>query len=591
MKPVFLEKLEEALGTNQHAILDFNIEDRFYWPEQELGPLFMTHFLGQYFATKDYRVAEYAPAHGLRELYFGDDLQEKKKAQDDLGGQKDPVAALQKIGTLLREKDNKWMVFIHYCEHLAPRDSMGVSAASVPGQVQALELLHRYSFDDAILTGASRLVLITYEASPADLVTRAHGYRAIRVDLPSFAERLAFIWFLDGLKDNSRFGKREAGLQTKDLASITAGMPLIGIESLYLAAGYHKQPITRDQVRETKAVSIAQLAQDLLEVTEPQFGFSAVAGLKSAVTYLKKLVKQIRSANPGVPQTFLLQGVPGCGKTHLVQAMANELSWPLVQMRSVRGPYVGQSEQQLELMITIVEQLQPVVFLFDEIDQLIGQRGTGPSGDSGTSERLLARIFNWLGGMEHRGKILFIGTSNRPDLLDAALLDRFRVSIPILHPTTEDLVELIPLLLSRFERTLARGLSFKKAAEILADLKPSGRSLQEIIIHAGLKADEKTNKVNSAIKAEHLFEAATDYLPIENPMEMDFISLTTLSMCSANSFLPWMDGDHLHKDGRVPKAYLENGIVDESTGRINREKLHEKLGELAKNRQLSRIMR
>ena len=588
MKPLFLEKMDEALCTNQHVILDFNTTDRFFWPEWELGPLNLTFFLGRYFTEKGYRVAEYAPANGLKELNIDSQKEEPKKPLANTVD--DPVAALQKIGSLLRKRKEKWIILIHYCEHLAPRESMGVSASSVPGQVKILELLHRFSFDDAITTGSSRVVLITYGAMPAELISRAHGYRTIRVDLPCMEERLCFIRFLDGLSDNPRFGKLEKGLKPEDFAAITGGMPLIGIESLYLTSEFKKHPITREQVREVKAESLAQLAQDLLEVSEPEVGFSDVAGLKSPISFLRKLIKQARFGRCGMPQTLLFQGVPGCGKTYLAQAMAHELDWPLVQFRSVRGPYVGQSEQQLELVITIVEQLQPVALLFDEIDQLIGQRGTGASGDSGTSERMLARIFNWLGSMEHRGKILFIGTSNRPDILDAALLDRFRVSIPILHPTNEDLEELIPLTLERFKRQLEKRFSVKKAAGTLAELRPSGRSLQEIIVHAGIIADD-TRKPGTPITGSHLMQAAQDYLPIENPLEMEFISLTALSMCSANSFLPWMNGGQLREGSVIPDEYISEGIVDKNTGRIDRVKLHQKLGELSHARQYSKAMR
>ncbi|WP_419656039.1 putative AAA ATPase chaperone [Desulfosarcina variabilis str. Montpellier] len=591
MKPPFLDKMDQALNTNQHVILDFNTTDRIYWSEQNLGPLSMTMFLGQYYASQGFRVAEYAPAKGLKELNLNIEAKRNKKPLVNISRAKDPVEALQKIGTLLREKDAKWIVFIQYCEHLAPQDSLGVSAASVPGQIQTLEMLHRFSFDDAITTGASRVVLVSYGALPADLITRAHGYRLIQVDLPSKAERLAFIGFIEGLSENNRFGELEPGLKAEELAVITGGMPLIGIESLYLSAGHQKRPITREQVRMAKAISIAQLAQDLLAVSEPEISFAEVAGLKSAVAVMKKVVTQIKSAQSGVPQTVLFQGEPGCGKTHLAQATAHELRWPMIEFRNIRGSYVGQSERQLELVITIVEQLQPVVLLFDEIDQLIGQRGAGASGDSGTSERLLARMFNWLGSMEHRGKILFIGTSNRPDLLDAALLDRFRVSIPFLHPTQSDLVELIPLLLSRFERSLAKQLSLNKAAEILVPLKPSGRSLQEIIIHAGLIADETLRQVGSTLDEKHLLLAAQDYLPIENPLEMEFIRLTALSMCSANSFLPWMDGTKIRSNNEVPQSLIADGIIDKKTGRLDRTKLHQKLNELAQTRQMSRIMR
>ncbi|NTV15528.1 MAG: AAA family ATPase [Desulfobulbaceae bacterium] len=241
-------------------------------------------------------------------------------------------------------------------------------------------------------------------------------------------------------------------------------------------------------MREVKARAIRQLAQDLVEVSEPQTGFQNVAGLQTLKEYISRLIiPQIRAGRPA-PQAILLHGEPGCGKSHVVQSLACELGWPLLEMRSVRSPWVGQSEQQLERVITVVEQLAPCVFFFDEIDQLLGQRSTGGSNDSGTSERLLARIFNWLGSMHLRGRVLFVGASNRPDLLEPALLDRFRVSIPVLKPSSGEIREMLPMLATRFERTLSAGV-VEEAPNFLAPLRPSGRSLQEILIQAGLRAD------------------------------------------------------------------------------------------------------
>ena len=60
-----------------------------------------------------------------------------------------------------------------------------------------------------------------------------------------------------------------------------------------------------------------------------------------------------------------------------------------------------------------------------------------------------------MGSLQHRGQVVFLAATNRPDILDPALLDRFGVSIPFLKPGPEEMHELIPMLLSRFERKLA----------------------------------------------------------------------------------------------------------------------------------------
>jgi SpoVK/Ycf46/Vps4 family AAA+-type ATPase len=588
MKPKFIIEMEEAFATNQHAILYFNTADRYYWPDEEISPVYLPYFLAQLYSKRDYQVAQYSAAAGLVELNPHNNKNDKNHKILRLAGCQEPADVLNKIISILRDKKEKWLILIHYGEHLAPANSTGISASAVPGQIHATELLHMLSLDDSITAGESRIVIITYGDNPADLITRSVGYRMIQVNLPCFEERLSFIEFLQGRKV---FRDLEADLTSQQLASITSGMPLVEIEKLFRSAIHYKSPLSRNQVKISKARAIRQLTGDLLEVSEPEETIEQVAGLRHVKEFFTRLVPQLREAQKGVPQSILLNGVPGCGKSFIVTVLANFLGWVLIQFRNIRGPYVGQSEQQLEHVIRVAEQFDRSIIFFDEIDQFIGQRGTGASGDSGTSERMLARMMAWIGSMKHRGKILFIGASNRPDLLDPAMIDRFRVSIPILYPTRSDILELLPVLMGRFDRRFSKDISLDEAAAILAPLQPTGRSLQEILIYAGLRADKETGAIGSNIKMKHLIDAVEDYLPSEDPLEMEFIGFTSLAMCSANSFLPWMGMDGLRLDAEIPDELVTDGIVDEKSGRLNKVKLHQKLKELAQARQHARAIR
>jgi SpoVK/Ycf46/Vps4 family AAA+-type ATPase len=495
---------------------------------------------------------------------------------------------LNKIISFLRNKDEKWLFLIHYAEHLVPANSMGISAAAVPGQIQATELLHMLSFDDSIASGPSRVAIISYGEMPSDLITRSNGYRMIQINLPCNEERLAFIKFL---LEKKLFSGLEKKLSPQNLANITAGMPLIEIEKLFRAAAHLKSSVCRNQVKIAKARAIRQFTGDLLEVSEPEETLDQVAGLRHVKEFIIRLAPQLKESQKGVPQSILLNGIPGCGKSCVVSALANFLGWVLIQFRTIRGPYVGQSEQQLEHVIRVAEQFEPSIIFFDEIDQFIGQRGTGASGDSGTSERMLARILSWIGSMKHRGKILFIGASNRPDLLDPAMMDRFRVSIPVLYPSKHDIFELLPILLKRFDRKFSKEVRSEKVAEVLAAILPTGRSLQEILIQAGLRADNEKGKIGSPIGMQHLMQAADDYLPCEDPLEMEFIALTSLAMCSGNSFLPWMGIDGLRVDSEIPENLIADKIVDAETGKLDRIMLHQKIRELGQARQFARAIR
>ncbi len=586
MKPQFLTEMEEAFAVRQHAILTLNTEDRFYFPEQSIGPSNLNYFLASYFSSQGYRVAQYAPTLGVRELSPSGAA---SPALERLSSRNDPVEILNGLTALLRNPQERWIVIVLHAERIAPRQ--GASVTGSQEGVAFAEILHTLGLDDGIAKGPSRLVLITYSGLPDDLIVRSRGYRLIDVGLPCHQEREAFFSFLGRLnsKDAGEFGVAEAGLEPEELARLTAGMPLSGIEAAYRAAGHFSRPVAREQIRAIKARDIRNLAHDLLEVSEPQAGFEAVAGLGNVKSYFENLMPQIRAGQPGVPQAILFQGVPGCGKSHLVKALACELNWPLLELRNVRSPYVGQSEMNLDHVIRVVEQLQPAILFFDEIDQSLGQRGTGVSGDSGTSERMLAKIFSWLGSLHLRGKVLFIGASNRPDILDPALFDRIGVSIPFLKPGTEELSELVPMLLIQFERKL-EGISPREVADLLISHGPTGRSVQEVLISAGQFADRASAQTGASIGADHIRWAIDDHIMREDPVEMEFISLIALSLASFQSLLPWNGFDGLRAENLIPERFLELGVVKED-GRVHEGKLQEVLDGLKQRRHFARAMR
>lgn len=586
MKPQFLAQMEEAFAVRQHAILTLNTEDRFYFPEDGIGPANLNYFLANYFSSRNYRVAQYAPTIGVREL---SPAGVSSTALQALSSQNDPVEILNGLNALLRNPQERWVVLVLHAERIAGRQ--GANSSSAQDGIAFAEILHTLGLDDGIAKGPSRLVLITYSGLPDDLIVRSRGYRLIDVGLPCEEERKAFVSFLNGLTGNGHkeFGVPQDGLEPTEIARLTAGMPLSGIEAAYRAAGHFSRPVAREQIRELKARDIRNLAHDLLEVSEPQAGFEAVAGLGNIKSYFENLIPQIRAGRPGVPQAILFQGVPGCGKSHLVKALACELDWPLLELRNVRSPYVGQSEMNLDHVVRVVEQLQPAILFFDEIDQSLGQRKTGVSGDSGTSERMLAKIFSWLGALHLRGKVLFIGASNRPDILDPALLDRFGVSIPFLKPGAAELGELVPMLLTQFERKLD-GIPAREVADLLIPHGPTGRSVQEVLISAGQCADRSIGHAGAPIGAEHISWAIDDHIMREDPVELEFISLVALSLASFQSLLPWNGFDGLKAENLIPQRLFELGVV-QNDGRLDQPKLQEVLDGLRQRRHFARAMR
>lgn len=145
------------------------------------------------------------------------------------------------------------------------------------------------------------------------------------------------------------------------------------------------------------------------------------------------------------PKGILLSGPPGCGKTLLAKAVANETR---VNFISVKGPallskYVGESEQGVREMFRKARQAAPCIVFFDEIDALVPIRSAGAT-DSHVSERVLSQFLTELDGIDELKGVLVLGATNRIDMLDPAVIrpGRFDQIIEIPIPNQQDRKEI-----------------------------------------------------------------------------------------------------------------------------------------------------
>jgi transitional endoplasmic reticulum ATPase len=177
-------------------------------------------------------------------------------------------------------------------------------------------------------------------------------------------------------------------------------------------------------VRWADVGGLAQVKQKLLEAVEWPLQYAdlfAKAGIRP-------------------PKGILLVGPPGCGKTMLAKAIATESR---VNFISVKGPallskYVGESERGVRDIFRKAKQAAPCIIFFDEIDALVPTRGAGGS-DAHVAERVLSQFLTELDGVEELKGVLVLGATNRPDMLDPAILrpGRFDEIIDIPLPDEE----------------------------------------------------------------------------------------------------------------------------------------------------------
>jgi ribosome biogenesis ATPase len=155
-----------------------------------------------------------------------------------------------------------------------------------------------------------------------------------------------------------------------------------------------------------------------------------------------------------LPAGVLLYGPPGCGKTLLAKAIANESGANFI---SVKGPelldkYVGESERAVRQVFERARSSSPCIVFFDELDSLCPKRGSD-SGGGGVSERVVNQLLTEMDGLESRRSVFVIAATNRPELIDPAMLRPGRLDkllyVPL--PTPEDRVSILKALAKKVQ--------------------------------------------------------------------------------------------------------------------------------------------
>ena len=177
-----------------------------------------------------------------------------------------------------------------------------------------------------------------------------------------------------------------------------------------------------------KIVRPSAMREVLIEA--PTVGWNEVGGLEGIKQELKEAVEwPIKN-----PESFerlgirpsrgiLLYGPPGTGKTLLAKAVAKESEANFIQIKgpSLLSMWVGKSEEGVRKIFERARQVAPCIIFFDEIDSLAGRRG-GNDGGAKVTERVLNQLLAEMDGLEELKDIIVIGATNRPDMLDPALL-------------------------------------------------------------------------------------------------------------------------------------------------------------------------
>jgi proteasome-associated ATPase len=207
--------------------------------------------------------------------------------------------------------------------------------------------------------------------------------------------------------------------------------------------------------------------EDLSLEEVPDISYDDIGGLGTQIETIKDAVElpylyadYYKEHHLAPPKGVLLYGPPGCGKTMIAKAVANNLAARISEKRgekvkgfflNIKGPellnkYVGETERKIrEIFIKAREKAAedvPVVVFFDEMDALFRTRGSGISSDVETT--IVPQLLAEIDGVEHLKNVIVIGASNRQDLIDPAILrpGRLDVKIKIERPDAASAVDI-----------------------------------------------------------------------------------------------------------------------------------------------------
>jgi AAA+ superfamily predicted ATPase len=531
-------------GTTCLFLLHGNIHDLVRCPDGDSDAYrSLPEFLAaQLFGSWDV-VLHYDMARGLRPLAGSDGrrLQSMVQYLAAHGGEpsawpRDPENLLLALDRLVERlllepetnRRKKVAILLDYAQYLVPAGDLGSLAR---GQGTNLVRLLNWAQNPYIKRFNIAFCLIADRLNEVnDRLVQSPHVAAVEVPLPDPAERERYARRAVNRPDSST---DPAGLTPPQLAQVSNGLTLLNLQVLLAQGQRSGQGVDAGRFRLLKKAMIERQCRGLLEFVEPKHTLDLVVGQQAAKDRLKQdaalLSKGVLDA---APMGYLLCGPVGTGKTFLAECYAGSVGVPCVTLRNFRSKYVGETEGNLEQVLTVLRSLGPVVVIIDEADAALGSREA--EGDSGTSSRVFSMIAAQMGDTRYRGRIVWMLLTSRPDLLpiDLKRQGRAEVHIPLFYPQDEAEVR-------EMFRVMAKKNKVPFPQDALPSIKAerhlSGSDIESIVIASRRRA---LAAGRDAVDKTDVEEAFRNFIPSAQGLEKELQELAAVLECTELHFLP-----------------------------------------------------
>lgn len=238
-------------------------------------------------------------------------------------------------------------------------------------------------------------------------------------------------------------------------------------------------------------------------VQSPNVKWTDIGGLDSVKEELKEAIEWplkhadlFIEADINPPKGLLLYGPPGTGKTMIAKAVATNSEANFI---SIKGPellsrWVGESEKGIREVFRKARQASPCVVFFDELDSVASRRSSTGAGDSHVGDRIVSQLLTEMDGLQDLKGVVVIGATNRPDIIDEALLrpGRFDRILQIPLPNNDSIKEILKIHLAR--KPINKTIDLDKLVALAKGL--SGADIAALVNAAALSAIKEHISIN-----------------------------------------------------------------------------------------------